>query len=386
MLGVIIGVTSVVMIISLGEGVKNQVVSQINKLGGDIITIKPGKLFETDKNGNIIRYNFNSTVGTSTLSLSDIEKLKSVEGVADVGYSSLITANASAEETGHYPNSMILAVTPNMQEILGQKITYGEFFTSNESYVDTTIIGSTIAVNLYNANDPIGQTIYLKGQPFTIRGILGDTPKNPLNIGNNYNNVIYIPLESGKRLSGNGLQVSEINIKISNSDFMPEISDNVKKTLLANHSGQEDFTIVRQTDYLSAANRVFDILTTFVAAIAGISLIVGGIGIMNIMLVSVSERTHEIGVRKAIGATNSQILGQFLTESAVISVMGGIIGVIFAIIASFIIQTSTSIKPSISFSTVLIATGVSTIVGVVFGITPAIKAAKKDPIEALRHD
>ena len=247
------------------------------------------------------------------------------------------------------------------------------------------MIGSNVAADLYDIRDPIGRVITIKGQEFIIRGVLTAAPENPLNIGPSFNNIIYVPLESGKRLANGGIQVSEINIKVAEGQKLDEISNAISNTILKNHNGQQDFTVVKQTEYLLLANQIFNLLTTFVAAVAGISLLVGGIGIMNIMLVSVSERTREIGVRKAIGATNQQILSQFLVEATVISVMGGIIGVLLSLFASFIIRVNTTIHPSISIETILIATGISTIVGIVFGMAPAIQAALKDPIEALRQ-
>jgi putative ABC transport system permease protein len=232
----------------------------------------------------------------------------------------------------------------------------------------------------------VGRVFSVRGQEFTVRGIIAPAQSELFDIGTNINNAVYIPFGTAKSLLGVAPQINEITLKIDDIQNSQTITDAVTKTLLNNRGGQEDFTILRQEEYLSIANQVFTILTTFVAAIAGISLLVGGIGIMNIMLVSVSERTREIGVRKALGATNQQILSQFLVEATVISMLGGVVGVLLSLLAGFLIRISTSIQPSISVITIIVAVGVATIVGIIFGMAPAIQASRKDPIEALRHE
>ena len=383
MLGVIIGVMSVVMTVSIGEGIKNQVVGQIDKLGNNIITVRPGKTPD-NKNG-ISSINFSSPIASSTLTEADIASIQAIPGVENASPNAIVTGAVTSAERSDYNNGVIIATNSAMQTTLNQKIEFGQFFEPSDATKDVAVIGTNVAAELYDQRDPIGRAINLKGQEFIIRGVLASAPENPLNIGPNYNNSIYIPLESGKKLSGSNLQISEITIKVKDGEKISAISNAVKDTLYKNHNNQEDYSIVNQAQYLLLANQIFTWLTTFVALIAGISLLVGGIGIMNIMLVSVSERTREIGVRKAIGATNQQILSQFLVEATAISVFGGIIGVLLSLFLSFIIRITTSIHPSVSLSTIVIATGVSTLVGIVFGLAPAVQAARKDPIVALRH-
>jgi ABC-type antimicrobial peptide transport system permease subunit len=369
------------MIISLGQGVKNQVVTQINQFGNDVITIRPGV-----QSNQISGVSLSTTVSSSTLTEADITAIKHISGIADVSQSSTITGNASTFDHKDYREAVIIAASANTQEVLGHKIEFGEFFDQSDSEVNTAVIGSNIADALFKQRDPIGRILDVRGQEFSVRGVLAIMPENPLNIGTNYNNVIYIPTGAAKQISGNSLQISEINARITSGYSSNQASIAIKQALIKSHGGQEDFTILEQDEYLNSANQLFDILTTFVAAIAGISLLVGGIGIMNIMLVSVSERTHEIGVRKALGATNGQILSQFLVESTAISLFGGILGILVSLLASFLIRITTSIRPSLSLSTILVAVGMATLVGVIFGMTPAIKAARKDPIDALRHE
>lgn len=382
MLGVIIGVMSVVMTISIGEGVKNQVIGEIGRLGNNVITIRPGKS-NTSTLGGI---SFTAPIATSTLTTSDVATVAALPGVVAASPNAIITANVTSAERTDYNSGVVIATTDTTQNVLNQTIAYGEFFEASDANKKVAVIGSDVAADLYNQRDPIGRVITIKGDEYIIRGVLTAAPENILGIGPNFNNAIYVPYETGKKLTGDNLQISEINIKVEEGQSLDTITHTIKDALYKNHGSQYDFTIVRQTEYLAVANQLFTILTSFVAAIAAISLLVGGIGIMNIMLVSVSERTREIGVRKAIGATNQQILSQFLVEATVISVMGGVIGVLLSLVASFILRITTVIHPSISLETIVIATGVSTLVGIVFGIAPAIQAARKDPIQALRHE
>lgn len=385
MLGVIIGVVSVVMVVAIGEGVKNQVVSQIDKLGNNVITIRPGAS-EKNTNGTLRGIRFNAPVSTSTLSEKDIAVIASVPGVIAVAPNTIITGSVSSIDNPEYANGVVYATTTDVQTVLNQTLEFGEFFGKNDVSRNVAIIGNGVAADLFGVRDPIGRVFTIKGEEFMVRGVLTVAPENPLNIGPNFNNAIYIPQDAAKSLTGGALPISEINVKLAAGQNLDEANQRIREALFKAHNGQEDFTIVSQTEYLSLANQIFTILTSFVAAVAGISLIVGGIGIMNIMLVSVSERTREIGVRKAIGATNQQILSQFLVEATVISIFGGIIGILISIFASYIIRVTTAIHPSLSLETIIIATGVATLVGITFGMAPAIQAARKDPIEALRHN
>lgn len=385
MLGVVIGVSSVLIAVSIGQGVKNQVISQINQLGQDVITVIPGKSFITDKNGTITGFNATANQGVSTLSDNDIEAIKKLEGVAVVSPSIYIAGVASSPERQNYANASIVATSPDIRQILAEKLEYGEFFGESDAQKKVAVIGSNVANDLFNQRDPIGRVMTIRGEEFIVRGVLAEAPESPLTIGFNYNNAIYLPLESGKRLAGGSTQINQITVKVANEKNAVAISNKIKETLLTQHKNQEDFTVVQQEDFLQATDQIFGLLTAFVAAVAGISLFVGGVGIMNIMLVSVSERTREIGIRKAVGATNRQVVGQFLIEAIVLSVIGGIVGIVLSFIAAYFIRLYTPIEPAISLPIIAVAFGVSVAVGIIFGIAPAIKAATKDPIQALHQ-
>jgi putative ABC transport system permease protein len=386
MLGVVIGVASVVIIVGLGEGVKKQVVEQINQYGTDTIVVRSGKTFIQDESGAIKNINLNAQSATSTLSQKDVESLQKMEEVSVVAPAARIDGSLSSFEVETYQNANIIATTGAVEQVLKQQLEYGEFFKDNNGLQNTAVIGSSIASGLFNQSDPIGRVFSIRDQDFTVRGVLAPSQNGLVNIGTDINQSVYIPINAAQNVIGVQPTISEIIIKLNDGADAQIATKSVKETLLANRNGEEDFTILSQDEYLSIANRVFTVLTTFVAAIAAISLVVGGIGIMNIMLVSVSERTREIGVRKAIGATNQQILGQFLVEATVISMIGGVLGVFVSLLASYFIRIGTDIRPVISLETIGIAVCVSIIVGIVFGMAPAIQAARKDPIQALRHE
>lgn len=385
MFGVVIGVSSVLIAVSIGQGVKQQVLTQIGQLGDNVVTIIPGKSFTTDSSGTITGFNAVASQGISTLTQQDIESIKKIDGVKSVSPSVYITGVTSSPDRKNYAGGTIIATTPEIKDILASKIEYGEFFTEKDSHKKVVVVGSNVANDLFNQRDPIGRIVTIRGEEFTVRGVLQPAPESPLNVGLNYNNAIYMPLETGKKLTNGATQINQITIELINDKNTAATSNTIKETLLQQHKGQEDFTVMQQQDFMQATDQVFGILTSFVAAVAGISLFVGGVGIMNIMLVSVSERTREIGIRKAVGATNKQIVGQFLLEAVVLSVIGGIVGIALSFVAAYFIRLYTPIEPAISFPIIALAFGVSVAVGVVFGIAPAIKAASKDPITALRQ-
>lgn len=385
-LGVVIGVASVVTTVGIAEGIKNQVVSQINQFGADVLTIKPGKSFDHDSSGAVTTFNPSAQQGASTLTDKDIASLKTIPGVVAVVPSMQITGVISVDGKANYSGAALTGTGVDIGQILGDKMDYGDFFGEEDDLRNTVVIGRDVAQDLFTIRDPIGQTMTIRGENFVVRGILKPFKDSPISITDNLNKVVYMPYGMAKKLSGNNGQVNEIFVKVANSDNVTATTDAINKVLIANHQGQEDFTIVKKEDYLAAATKTLSQLTTFIVAIASTALIVGGIGIMNIMLVGVSERTREIGIRKAVGATNQQILSQFLVEATVISVVGGIIGVFVALVATYFIKIGTNLNPVISLGTIVLATVVSIIVGVIFGMAPAVQAARKDPIQSLRYE
>lgn len=386
MLGVVIGVSSVVVTVALGEGVKNQVITQINALGNDVLVVRPGKSV-TSKDGRIKGLSFASgNNAISTLTERDVTAIKALPGIAGVSISTHVGGLATSIENPDYDQAQIIASSSSTKDVLTQKLSAGEYFEDADTNSFTAVIGSDIAADLFNQLDPIGRTFSIRGHDFSVRGVLEPIPSTPFGFGPSGNTSIYIPISAAAKLTGSALPIGEIQVKLVPGQDLEKITDTIRETVLKAHNNQEDFSVISQTEYLEVVDQIFGLLTAFVATIAGISLFVGGIGIMNIMLVSVSERTKEIGVRKAVGATNRQILGQFLVESTVISILGGFFGVLLSLAAVFLLRVLTPLHPSLSFATLVVATGVATIVGILFGVAPAVQAARKDPIAALRHE
>jgi putative ABC transport system permease protein len=281
-------------------------------------------------------------------------------------------------------NTRVMAVDEHYLDLTKQKLTSGQFFGGDLENNDTVVLAQNVASTLFGSDDPIGSSVKIRGSNFIVIGVLDS--KRGFNLGQPIDDMVLIPLPTGKKMNQDVLQLQQITAQIERVEDSKAVASAIEQSILKNHGGEEDFTITTQEQLVDATDNVFKILTGFTAAVASISLLVGGIGVMNIMLVTVTERTREIGVRKAVGATKVQILAQFLVEALAITLAGGLIGIIMSVLTSYIIGAQTAVKPALDLWIILLAAGVSLAVGVIFGTWPAIRAARKDPIEALRHD
>jgi len=390
MLGIIIGVFAVLIMIGIGDGVKSQVSGEVSGLGTNLLTITSGQLTggsSTAKNGQQQKggggFNFASSVGTSTLTNQDvtsIEKLKNVAATTPYNVvSSVVTFGDLSTST-----PFILGTTPNYTDIRQLKYDNGAFFTTNDntSSAKVAVLGADTKQNLFGDANAIGQQIGIRGQKFTVVGVITKSDTGG-GFGSSSDDVVYIPIATGNMVTDSNT-IFRIMVQVNGAENITSTQNAIKETLKANHGGQEDFSVLTQQDLLSTFNTILDLLTAFVVAIASISLLVGGIGIMNIMLVTVSERTREIGIRKAIGATSGNILSQFLIEAIILSVLGGLFGLGLSYLAGLLVKKFAGITPVFSGKALVLALGVSLFVGVVFGVAPAIKAARKRPIQALK--
>ncbi len=382
MLGIIIGISSVVTVVSLGEGLKQQVVGQISRLGPDVITIRPGKLVSGQ--GEASRLNLLALLSTSTLTDDDVASLKKLGSAQTVLPINFVTSSASSSEA-ELNNISVIGTGPQIPQMLGLSTNLGEFFSEDSANEKIAIIGQDTANKLYGELNPIGHSINIAGQDFIVRGILAPSSTGLLVAAQtDFNSAVLIPYEPSKTVVGGKTNLLQILLQASSGASSDQVIKQAREVLLKTHEGNEDFTILKQHQLLNLVNGVINSATRFITSIAAISLLVGGIGIMDIMLAGVSERTREIGIRKAVGATNRQILVQFFSEGLVLSLLGGLLGILVAMLINLILRLYTSLHPVVDVPVIILAVGISVIIGVIFSTAPALKAARKHPIDALR--
>jgi putative ABC transport system permease protein len=385
-LGVIIGVLSVVTIVSIGEGIKQQISGQINQLGKDLITVRPGDLSAGGAGHALSQLNILSgTAGANTLAQHDLDVVKQTPSVKLAVPLSIVPGIVTAEDR-HFDSGVVIGSTEGIPSVLNQTVEFGDFFTPEDAMKHVAVIGPKVAEQLFGSQVPLGHSFDFDGKQFVVRGIFHQFDAVPFSLDTDFNSAIFIPYTVAQQLNNNSLPIYEILAKPAALTQTDQAVHDINQNLLRAHSGQQNFSVLKQNQSLAVSNNVLNLLTSLIGGIAAISLAVGGIGIMNVMLVSVTERTREIGIRKAIGATNRQILGQFLIEATVLSLFGGVIGVVLSLALNGILRIITHLTPVISWQIMLLAVGVSLVVGIIFGITPALKAAHKDPIEALRYE
>lgn len=382
MLGIVIGVVSVVTTVSIGEGAKRSIIKQIDQAGADIITVQPGHAAEAGR--GVSETTVFTSAYTGSLTEKDYEAVSQARDVQSAIPFSYVT-NTVTREDKTYDKTSVIGTNEALPTGLGQKLLYGTFFDDDEPQDNAAIIGQSVAEELFGENVPIGKSFMIRDKQFIVRGIFDEFDNNPLAPDANYNHTIFIPYKTSKELTGKS-DIYQILVKPTDSKRTAAVAANVDGAMMAAHAGQRDFSVLEQKDRLKSSNYILSVMTGFVAGIAAISLIVGGIGILNIMLVSVAERTHEIGIRKAVGATNQQILSQFLTEAVILSVVGGLVGIGFSFFTNYLLRIFTDLAPVMTWPIVVLAFSVSVLVGVIFGVTPALTAARKRPIDALRYE
>lgn len=384
-LGVIIGVTSVVTIVSLGEGVKQQLTSQIKHTGTDLITVRGGRVATRDSKGNIDKVNLLGLFAGVNLSEADYQTIQKTPGLSVVAPFAAVPGVPKTPDGRLGSGISITATNHQGAAALNQNVLYGGFFEERDQSSAVAVIGKRVAEDLFKENIPIGKSFELRGQKITVRGIFQEFEASPLGLGLDYNNAIFIPYDYAKQLAGGSLQPYQILARPGADASVAGAIDAINKNLRESHGGETDFTVLEAEDNILLAGGALNFLTGLVSAVAAVSLLVGGIGIMNIMLVAVSERTYEVGIRKSVGATNHQILNQFMIEALVLSGVGGVLGVVGSLLVNYFLRIFTPFQPVITVPIMAMAVLVALAVGVVFGITPALKAARKNPIDALRR-
>ena len=379
-LGIMIGVAAVVMMVAAGQTVQEQINQSFQDMGGNLILILPGQSIS----GGV-----RTGRGRPTVSCADGDALKSIPDVVTTSY--VVNTTAQAVYGSNNWNVSVLGTTPDYLTVGNWDIEHGIGFTDRDVKVGApyVLLGQTVVDELFGIQNPVGKTIRLRNRPFTVIGTLKS--KGDGLMGNDQDNIVIMPATTlRQRLRGSWRpNFADIAfVKVTEEDKMESVGKKIEYMLRARHylkdTQDNDFTIRLMTEMLDEARKIGLILSILLASIASISLLVGSIGIMNMMLVSVTERTREIGTRKALGAPNRWILLQFLTESVLISFMGSFVGMVIGIGLSQIGGIIFDVHVPISMWSVIISASVAIIVGVASGLMPAIKAMKLDPIEALR--
>lgn len=383
MLGIVIGISSVITLVSIGQGAQSSIQSSIQSIGSNLIVISPG-----------MTRNFGYGVSTGrgsarTLTIDDVKSIgDEIQNIAAL--SPEISGRYQVAAKGTNTNTSVIGSKPEYATVHNVSVAQGSFISDQDvsSRSKVAVIGPTTATDLFGETDPLDQSLRINGIEFKVIGITAS--KGGSGFGNQ-DDQIYIPLSTSQLyLIGNSTYVTSLSISATDSSVMKDVQNNITELLLTRHKisnpANADFNVMNQADIVSAASSVTGTFTILLGAVAGISLIVGGIGIMNMMLTTVTERTREIGLRKALGAKGKDINIQFLSEAVALTLIGGLIGIFLGWLASYIVTYFGLLQATISLSSILLAFGVSAAIGIIFGYYPARRASKLNPIEALRYE
>jgi putative ABC transport system permease protein len=382
-LGIVIGISSVIAMVSIGAGASNSISSSIQSLGSNLIQVVPGAQRTQGFGLSGGRGN------AKTLTNEDLDAISNqVAGIEAI--TAQVSGRYQVVAKGTNSNTNVNGVTSSYPQIRNIEVAEGVFISDsqNNSASKVAVLGPTTVADLFGEGaSGVGQTIRINGMEFKVIGVTVSKGGSGFQ---NQDDVVYIPVRTAQRYLSGDQYLSAIAIQAKTPDVMSQVQADITALLLSRHkisdSTQADFTVQNQNDILGAASSITSTLTYLLAAIGGISLVVGGIGIMNMMLTTVTERTKEIGLRKAIGARRKDISKQFLAEAVALTLIGGIIGICLGWLVSYLVNWSGLVKTTVSLYSVLLAFGVSAVVGIVFGYYPARRASSLNPIEALRYE
>jgi len=387
MTGVIVGIVAVVTVVGIGEGVKHQVTGTLDNYGKDLLVVRPGQVGGNDMvaSGNTdVLFGMNHATNLTNDDFTTVERTPGVQQAAPLG---IVAGSPVSDDNKTDHKAFVVATDSDLAQILKQPVEEGDFWTDDaKANLNQAVIGQKVAGDLFGEPVPLGRRFTFRGQTFIVRGVFQQWVNVPFSPTANFNDAIFIPYQTATRITHNDSGLYTVLAKTGDPKTVQDVQANLTNRLARAHGGQKDFSVLDAKQAANVSADVVHMLSVWIWAVAAISLFIGGVGIMNIMLLTVTERMHEIGVRKAIGASSQQILWQFLIEATVLSLVGCVIGVALSLGSIGLLYAYTNLKPVISWQAVGLATAVSVAVGIIFGTAPAVKAARKDPIQALRHE
>ncbi|MBR6965215.1 ABC transporter permease [Candidatus Saccharibacteria bacterium] len=380
-LGIAIGVACIILILSLMGSISRLVSEQVKGIGADLIVVRPNTNKDT-VSSVVAELTSSNAYQKSNLALSDVSTITGIENVVAAAPIAVATSTVKTEKNT-LDSVTLLGTTPSFIDIQPLSLKDGSFI-NNTFESNTAVVGHTMSLLLFNTNNPIGKTLTIHGERFVVVGVLREVEES-INFNNvDFDNAVILNASALANAVG-GLQVQQINVKASNTDSLAEVSDKIKNALVEAKAGETNFGVYYGDEITHPASSLFTVVSGMLTTVAAVALVVGGIGVMNIMLVSVGERTHEIGIRKSVGASSQNILAQFMFEALILSILGGLFGLVLGYIFAFFVSIATPFAPYINIWILVITFCTSLAVGVIFGIYPALKAASKNPIESLKH-
>lgn len=380
-LGIAVGVASIILIMSLMGSINNVISSQVKSMGADLIVIRPAQ--HVDAVESVIDgLTASNRYMTSNLTLTDAEVIAGLDGVAGVAPIAAGVATLKTDERV-ISTANVIGTSMELAKVQDLKIYSGTFLS--DKIENSAVIGKGLSLELFGTStEAVGKTFLMGEERFIVVGLLEEM-EDPINFNNvDFDKSVFMRAEYLRKI-GMNYQVQQIDVRGENLSVLPDLAAEIKDLLYSAKNGDKNYEVLYGDQISHPAGSMFMVVSSMLTVVAGVSLIVGGIGVMNILLVSVSERTREIGIRKAVGASSMNILMQFLIEAMILSIGGGLLGLILGYLIAFLISIVTPFAPFISWQILGVSVGTSVVIGILFGMYPAIKAARKNPIESLRY-
>ena len=380
-LGIAVGVASIILIMSLMGSINNVISSQVKSMGSDLIIVRPAQHIDAVESV-IDGLTASNRYMTSNLTLLDADVIAGLDGVAGVAPIAGGVATLKTEERT-IPTVSVVGTSEELAKVQNLKLNSGTFLS--KKIENSAVVGKSLSLALFGTGtEAVGKTFMMGEEKFVVVGLLEELD-DPINFNNvDFDNSVFMYANYLRQI-GMNYQVQQINIRGESTSVLPVLSEEIGDLLHSAKNGDKNYEVLYGDSISHPAGSMFMVVSSMLTLVAGVSLVVGGIGVMNILLVSVSERTREIGIRKAVGASSMNILMQFLIEAIILSLGGGLLGLILGYVAAFFISIVTPFAPFVSWQIVAVSVGTSAVIGILFGMYPAIKAARKNPIESLRY-